>query len=161
MFGVKRVLLIAALAAAAAGYVTASRAASYSPPRCPAHAAKPSLGVKTRSFVRPNASALVLCRYANVNWGTSQGLLRSRRINLQSTIGGLTRSFNHLQEPPRGIFCVRDDGSEIALLFAYGSGHVERVTVRLTGCRFAMNGRDTRSTTTTLYNRLKKLTRNP
>ena len=150
-------LVLLALAAVAAS----AHAASSSPPQCPSHAPKAALGVKTRSFVRPNARALVLCRYANINWGNSQGLLRSRRINLPSTIGSLTRSFNHLQEPPRGIFCVRDDGSEIALLFAYGSGHVERLTVRLTGCRFAMNGRDTRSTTTVLYNRLKKLTRKP
>ena len=66
----KRALLIAALVAAAgAGCVTASRAASTSVPSCPRHAPKVgSQGLITKKFVRPGAIAMRLCRYFGINW---------------------------------------------------------------------------------------------
>jgi hypothetical protein len=98
-----------------------------------------------------------LCRYFSVNWGFSQGLWQQRLIRSSVTIGGITHSFNKLHEPPRGIFCAKDDGSEMLVVFAYPNAAVERVVVKLSGCRFAMNGRSTRSMTAHLQHRLTHL----
>lgn len=155
-----RVLLIAAVAAIGTGCVTPSHAAAMSVPVpvCPGHA--PTLtprGAALRHFVRPGAGAMLLCRYYGVNWGDSQGLRQQRVINGDLTIGRITRTFNKLHEPPRGIFCARDDGSELLVVFMYPNVSISRVAVKLTGCRFAMNGRSTRWSTPRLQHRLLNL----
>ena len=156
----KRALLLAALiaVAAAAASVSASHAASTSLPTCPSRAPKfvGTLGT-SNPFVRPRANALRMCRYYKNNWATGMTLWRQRLITQSSTITSLTGAFNRLQEPPRGIFCVKDDGSEMQLIFGYANGTVERVTVKLSGCRFASNGKAVRSTTAYLHDRLIKL----
>ena len=73
------------------------------------------------------------------------------------TIGRITHMFNRLSEPPRGIFCVRDDGTEMLAVFGYPNGNAEHVVVKLSGCPFTMNGRSTRWTTPRLKNRLLHL----
>jgi hypothetical protein len=155
----KYTLLLAAIAVAAvaAGSVTASHAARASVPACPGHAPKlVSSGAPAGPFVRPGATAMRLCRYYGVNWGDAQGLRRQRLIRASVTIGRITSTFNGLREPPRGIFCVRDDGSELLVVFGYPN-QAERVAVKLTGCRFAMNGRSTRWSTPRLQHRLLNL----
>ena len=162
MSRMKRALLIAAVVAAGAGYVTASHAARASVPACPGHAPKlGTRGVGTKHFVRPGATAMRLCRYYGVNWGDSQGLRQQRLIHGQLTIGGITRTFNGLHEPPRGIFCMKDDGSELLAVFGYPNATAQRVAVKLTGCRFAMNGRSTRWSTARLQHRLLNLVKGP
>lgn len=154
----KRFLLIALLAATGTGFVTASHAASSSVPPCPGHA--PTLlsrGAPARGFVRPGAIAMRLCGYYGINWGDSHALRQKRLVRGDATISGITRSFNHLKKPPRGIFCARDDGSELLVVFGYPDGHAERIAVKLTGCRFAMNGRSTRWMTPRLQHRLVHL----
>jgi hypothetical protein len=154
----KRAFLIAAVVAAGAGAVTASHAAGASAPACPAHAPKlVSHGITEKRFVRPGANAMRLCRYSNINWGNSQGLLRQRLIHSQRTIGRITRAFNRLSEPPRGILCVRDDGTEMLVVFGYPNGSAERVVVKLSGCPFTMNGRSTRWATSRLQQSLLNL----
>ena len=98
-----------------------------------------------------------ICRYYGVNWGFPNGLRQQRLINAGLTISRITRTFNRLKEPPRGIFCVRDDGTELLVVFAYPNGSVERVVVKLSGCRFAMNGHATRWSTPRLQHRLLNL----
>ena len=159
----KTTLLTVAVAAVVAGYTASSSPAlpqaSTALRNCPAHAPKFASGnTATKHFVRRGAQLVQLCRYSNVNWGDSQGLLHHRLVHRAATISRLTRDFNALQEPPRGIFCMRDDGSEVLVVFGYASGHPERVIMKLTGCRFASNGRATRSTTAGLYHRLVALT---
>lgn len=154
----KRVLLIAALTAAGAGYVTASRAATAAVPACPGHAPKlTARGAGKKHFVRPGADAMRLCRYYGVNWADSQGLRQQNLVRGSLTVGLVTDTFNKLKEPPRGIFCMRDDASELLVVFAYPRGRAERVAVKLTGCRFAMNGRSTRWSTPRLQHRLLSL----
>jgi hypothetical protein len=161
----KRALLAVAVAALAVGYVSTRAAARAATgpvyvPACPSHAPESgSLGASSSRFVRPGARLIRLCRYSNINWGNSQGLLRHRLIRRGTTISSLTRSFNRLKEPPRGIFCVRDDGSEMLVAFGYAGAKPERVIVRLSGCRFAMNGPATRSTTAKLHDRLLALSK--
>ena len=156
-----------AVAAIAVGYGVTRPAAGqaaglkeiFRVPHCPSHAPKfPSASGTSRNFVRPGAGFLRLCRYYKVNWADSQGLWRQRLIG-DERVTKLTRSFNKLQEPPRGIFCVKDNGGEMALFFAYGDGTHERVVVKLSGCRFASNGRTVRSTTPGLHARLLYLSR--
>jgi len=138
----------------------ATGAASLSVPKCPSHAPKfTSLNLTSSHFVRPGAGAIRLCRFYKVNWADSYGLWRQRLINRPVMISGLTRAFNKLKEPPRGIFCVKDDGSEMLLIFSYASAKPVRVVVKLSGCRFATNGRSTRSTTARLHDRLLALSR--
>ena len=157
----KTAVLSLVIAALAFGYATTGRASSSaaSVPKCPSHAPKfsgTSLGVKG-IFVRPNAQVMRLCRYYKNNWATGQTLWRMRLIDQSSTIVGLTHAFNRLQEPPRGIFCIRDDGSEMQLIYGYADGSVERVVVKLSGCRFAANGKAVRSTTQWLHKKLLSL----
>ena len=155
----KRALLIAALVVAAGfGCVTASRAASTTVPSCPGHAPKPvSQGLITKKFVRPGAIAMRLCRYYGINWGDSQGLRDQRLIHTGLTIRSITHTFNRLHDPPRGIFCMRDDASELLVVFGYPNTGAELVVVMLTGCRFALNGRSTRWSTRPLQHRLASL----
>lgn len=155
----KLTLLSLGVAVLAVGYAaTGHAAATVSVPKCPAHAPKfqPASGTSNQ-FVRTKAEAVRLCRYYKNNWATGQTLWEQRLLTDASTINGLTRSFNRLQEPPRGIFCVRDDGSEMELIFGYAGGSVERVVVKLSGCRFTTNGKAVRSTTESLHTRLLAL----
>lgn len=154
----KRAFLIGAVLATGAGAVTASHAASARVPACPAHAPRLiSHGITENHFVRPGATAMRLCRYSNINWGNSQGLLRQRMIHSQLTIRRITHAFNRLTEPPRGILCVRDDGTEMLVVFGYPNGSAERVVVKLSGCPFTMNGRSTRWATSRLQRSLLNL----
>lgn len=154
----KRALLIAAFLAAGAGYVAASHAASTSVPACPGRAPQPTAhGAPVKRFVRPGATAMRLCRYYGINWADSHGLRQQRLIRSSVTIGRITHTFNKLPQPPRGIFCAQDDGSELVAVFAYPNANAERVVLRLTGCRFAMNGRSTRWATSRLQHRLLNL----
>ena len=133
-------------------------AATVSVPKCPSHApAFASRGLASSHFVRPSAQLVRLCRYYKVNWADSQGLWRQRLVRDGATIAILTHTFNKLKEPPRGIFCIRDDKSEMLLLFGYAGAKPERVVVKLSGCRFATNGRAIRSTTAGLHKRLLAL----
>jgi hypothetical protein len=100
---------------------------------------------------------MLLCRYSGVNFGDSQGLRQQRLIHGALTIGRITHTFDKLREPPRGIFCAKDDGSELLVVFLYPHASASRVTVKLTGCRFAMNGRSTRWSTPRLQHRLLHL----
>ena len=153
----KHALLVTAIALTAAGYVSASHAASATVPACPTNAPQSiSPGVASRHFVREGASAMRLCRYGANDFGTPQGLVQQHLIH-GVTIERITHAFNGLKKPPRGIFCMRDDGSEVLVVFAYPKTPPERVAVRLSGCRFAMNGRATRSTTSQLQHRLLNL----
>ena len=154
----KPALLALVVAALAFGYASTGHAASSSLPKCPAYAPKfTSVSGVSKHFVREGAVVMRLCRYYKNNWATGQTLWRQRLIDQSSTIDGLTRAFNRLKEPPRGIFCVKDDGSEMQLIFGYASGGVERVVVKLSGCRFTTNGKATRSTTPWLHKRLLSL----
>lgn len=162
----KLTLLAAAVAALAVGYASTGHAASTSVvmPKCPSHAPKFTATLGTSSpFVRPKAQLIRLCRYYKNNWGFGQVLWRQRLIEKRATVSSLTKAFNKLQEPPRGIFCVRDDGSEMLVIFGYAetsqadSGKPERVVVKLSGCRFASNGEAVRSTTAPLHSRLLAL----
>lgn len=156
----KRALLlaVAAVIAAACASVAVGSRGAVSAPLCPKHAPPTvSLDVGTKTFVRSGAGVVRLCRYYGVNWADSQGLWRTSVVRDGKTIAGLTRSFNALHEPPRGIFCPRDDGSEMLVLFGYAGHGPERVTVALRGCRFATNGRSTRSVTASLRSRLLDL----
>jgi len=156
----KRVSLLAlTVAVLAVAYASAGHAAATgSVPKCPSHAPEFTSGfATTKSFVRPNAQVVRLCRYYKVNWADSQALWRQRLIANAETLSQLTRAFNRLHEPPRGIFCVKDDKSEMVLLFVYAGGATERVVVKLSGCRFATDGRSTRSTTAALHKRLLAL----
>jgi len=154
----KRALLIAAVVAAGVGYATASHAASATVPACPSRAPKfASQGAAAKRFVRSGATAMRLCRYYGVNWGDSYGLRKQGLVRDHVTIGSVTRSFNRLQEPPRGIFCVKDDGSELLVVFAHKTGRAERVVVKLGGCLFATNGHSTRWATQRLKKRLLNL----
>ena len=138
--------------------MTASRAASATVPSCPRHAPKPvSQGLTTKKFVRPDAIALRLCRYFGINWGDSQGLRDQRLIHSGLTIRSITHTFNRLKDPPRGIFCMKDDASELLVVFGYPNASAERVVVKLTGCRFTMNGRSTRWSTPHLQHHLVNL----
>jgi len=133
---------MAAIAAAGAGYVTASHATSTRVPACPAHAPKMST-FDTQvggDFVRPGANAMRLCRYYGINWGDSKGLRQQRLIHNSVTVGRITHTFNKLKAAPRGIFCVRDDGTEMLVVFAYPTARAERVVVKLSGCPFTSNG---------------------
>ncbi len=149
-----------ALAALAVGSAASGRAASsVSLPPCPKHAPKfNSRGLTTKRFVRPEARLARVCRYYNVNWGgISQVLWQHRLVADRATVAGLTRSFNKLKEPPRGIFCIRDDGSEMLVIFGYAGSGPERVVVKNSGCQFATNGWATRATTASLQRRLRNL----
>ena len=152
----KRAALLAVAAALAALAVglgqAAGRTASVVVPKCPSHAPQFTAVIGgTSRFVRPNAQSIRLCRYYGLSWADSHGLWRQRLIDGKATINGLTKAFNALQEPPRGIFCVKDDETEILLAFAYAGAKPERVVVRLSGCRFASNGQAVRSTTAQLH----------
>jgi hypothetical protein len=138
----KPALLVAVLVAAGAGYVTASHAGRTSVPACPAHAPKMStFGTQVGGkFVRLGANAMRLCRYYGVNWSDSKGLRQQRLIHDGVTIGHITHRFNKLNPAPRGIFCVKDDGSEMLVVFAYPTARTERVVVKLSGCPFTSNG---------------------
>jgi hypothetical protein len=151
-------LLALAVAALAVGYATAGHAAATrAVPKCPAHAPEVvSLDVAGR-FVRPGATAVRLCRYYGDNWGFPYGLRRQRLLRSSLTIGRITHTFNRLKEPPRGIFCMKDDGSKMLVVFAYPHARPERVTVKLTGCRFATNGQGIRWSTPHLQHRLVHL----
>jgi len=159
---------VVALAALAVGFGVAGRATGAARvvvvPKCPSHAPKFEATLGTSNpFVQPNAQFLQLCRYYKNNWATGQTLWRKRTIGDRPLIARLTRAFNRLQEPPRGIFCVKDDGSEMLLIFAYADTlktagvAPERVVVKLSGCRFASNGDAVRSTTAWLHKRLLSL----
>ncbi|MDX6480128.1 MAG: hypothetical protein QOG85_638 [Gaiellaceae bacterium] len=150
------------LAALTAGFAATGNAKEFfRVPTCPSHAPKfTSLNGTSTHFVRPGAQMMRLCRYYKNNWADPYGLWRHRLIKNYTTVTSLTNAFNRLQPPPRGIFCVKDDGSEMALFFAYAGGTHERVIVKLSGCRFATNGRSTRSTTAKLHNRLLALSNN-
>lgn len=159
----KPAALAVMIAAFAFGYAATGRASSSaaSVPKCPAYAPKfASISGVSKQFVPPNARAVRLCRYYKNTWATGERLYRQRLIHQSSTIEPLTNSFNRLKEPPRGIFCVRDDGSEMQVIFAYAGGSVERVVVKLSGCRFASNGKAIRSTTAWLHKRLIALANN-
>jgi hypothetical protein len=152
-------LASAGIAVLAIGYAaTGHAAATAGVPKCPARAPKfeSTLG-SSKQFVKPKAQAIRLCRYYKSNWATGQTLWEQRLIADGPTITRLTHAFNQLQEPPRGIFCVKDDGSEMQLIFGYAGGKVERVVVKLSGCRFASNGKSVRSTTAWLHKRLLAL----
>jgi hypothetical protein len=157
----KVALLALTVAAAAVGFTPSLHAAAtVSLPKCPSHAPKfTATEGQSTQFVRPNAKLLRLCRYYKDNWADSQGLWRQRRISDDPTISSLTRQFDALQEPPRGIFCVKDDHSEILVIFGYAGTTPERVVVKLSGCRFASNGKAVRSTTQKLHDRLLRLSR--
>lgn len=161
MSRMKLPLLAVAVAVMAVGYAAAGHAAAtLSVPKCPSHAPPfSSLNVASSHFVRREARVVRLCRYYGVNWGDSQGLWRHRLIQKHRAISSLTRAFNALKAPPRGIFCMQDDGSEILLVFGYAGAKPERVVVKLSGCRFASNGRSTRSTTAGLHTRLLALSK--
>jgi hypothetical protein len=152
-------LLAIAVAALAVAYAAAGHAAAtVSVPKCPSHAPAFTSGTGTdKTFVRHDARVVRLCRYYKVNWADSQGLWRQRLIGDGRTISQLTTAFNKLQPPPRGIFCVKDDKSEMLLLFGYAGAKPERVVVKLSGCRFTTNGNSTRSTTAALHRRLLAL----
>jgi hypothetical protein len=159
-------LLTIAATALVVGYASTGHAARTSVvvPKCPSHAPKFTATLGTSSpFVHPNAQFLNLCRYYKNTWGFGQVLWRHRVISNRATISSLTSAFNKLQEPPRGIFCVKDDGSEMLVIFGYGANLMtgytppERVVVKLSGCRFASNGKAVRSTTSQLHSRLLKL----
>jgi hypothetical protein len=158
----KLAFLVAVAAALTIGFgAAAGRAglhASVVVPKCPAHAPKfeATLGTST-PFVRPNAQYIRLCRYYKNNWATGQTLWKQRTFNQKTILTPLTHAFNRLKEPPRGIFCVKDDGSEMQLIFAYSGSRPERVTVKLSGCRFASNGKAVRSTTSWLHKKLLSL----
>jgi hypothetical protein len=53
--------------------------------------------------------------------------------------------------------CPMDDGSEILALFEYGSGPADPVTVDLTGCSIATNGRVTRMAGAAIVSQLEAL----
>jgi hypothetical protein len=160
----KHVLLAAAVVALAIGFASTrpatghAAAATVSVPKCPSHAPKfTSLNGTSKHFVRPGARRVRLCRFYKVNWADSLGLWRQRLIGDGTTISSLTHAFNKLKEPPRGIFCMKDNGSEMVLFFGYAGAKPERVVVKLSGCRFASNGQATRSTTAGLHKRLLAL----
>ncbi len=98
-----------------------------------------------------------LCRYYGANWADSKGLRRQRLIRRGLTIDRITHTFNTLKEPPRGIFCMKDDGSELLVVFAYPHARAERVAVKLTGCPFATNEQGIRWATPRLQHRLLHL----
>jgi len=157
MFSVKRALVIAAVLAAAAGYVAASHAGTAGTPSCPSHTPKKIAAVHTKSFVRPGASAMRLCQYYGANWGLPYKLLRQRLIRRVAVISSLTHSFNGLGIPPKGIMCIRDDDSKMLVVFSYPDGGAERVLLKLTGCAFTTNGRVNRWGTPRLQHRLLNL----
>jgi hypothetical protein len=134
--------LVAVLAAASVGCVTASHAASTSVPACPGHAPKfDSVDLDVAgAFVRPGATAMRLCRYYGINRADPKGLRQQRLIHGRLTVRHITRAFNKLKPAPRGIFCVRDDGTEMLVVFTYPHARAGRVVVKLTGCPFASNG---------------------
>lgn len=150
-----------AVAALAISFVATGRAATApAVPKCPAHAPKfTSVMGTSKPFVETGAQAVRLCRYYKINWADSQGLWRQALVQNHSTVVSLTHGFNVLKEPPRGIFCVKDNGSEILALFAYSGAKPERVVVKLSGCRFVSNGKATRSLSRTLHSRLVALTK--
>ena len=156
----KRTLLAVAIVALAVAFASTRPAAGHATaavavPKCPSYAPKfESLNLASPHFVRPNAERVRLCRYYKNTWAYGQKLWRQRLIQDGATISVLTHAFNRLKEPPRGIFCVKDDGSEMLLVFGYAGAKPVRVVVKLSGCRFATNGRATRSTTAGLYKRL-------
>ena len=164
----KRVLLAVSVVALAVGYAytrpVAGQAAGLKEvvrvPKCPSHAPTFTPGGGTsRHFVRPRASAVRLCRYYKVDWTDSEALWRHRLVTGGKVVSNLTHSFNRLKEPPRGIFCIKDNGSEMVLWFGYAGAKPERVVVKLSGCRFASNGKAVRSTTAHLHKRLLVLSR--
>lgn len=157
MFSVKRALFIAAVVAAAASYVGASGAGTRGIPACPGHAPKQIAGAKTKSFVKPGATAMRLCRYYGNNWGFPYKLMRQRLIRRGASISSVTHTFNGLGVPPKGIFCMRDDDSKMLVVFSYQDGSSERVLVKLTGCPFTTNGRANRWATPRLQHRLLNL----
>ncbi len=157
----KLTLLAVTVAALAVGFAATSHAAAtVTLPKCPSHAPNfTATAGASKQFVHTNAQAVRLYRYYKDNWADPRGLWRQRLIGDSPTIASLTHQFNALQEPPRGIFCVKDDHSEMLVLFGYASAKPERVVVKLSGCRFASNGKAVRSTTEKLHSRLLALSR--
>jgi len=157
---VRRVLLIAALVAAGAGYVTASPSAGTSVPACPGHAPLPqpaAKGAPLKHFVRPGATAMRLCPCYCSTVNMWERLYRSR-----VTIDGITGMFNRLRVPKPGTYmCPLDDGTELLVVFGYPNARTERVLVHLSGCEGATNGRSGRSMTARLYNHLLRLAGRP
>jgi hypothetical protein len=156
----KLTLLAIALASLAVGYAASGHAAatSVSLPKCPKHAPKfNSRGLTTKHFVRNGAQLARVCRYYNVNWGDSQGLWQHRLVTDPATVTGLAKAFNKLKEPRKGIFCIRNDGREILVMFGYAGSGPERVVVQESGCQFAANGWATRATTQGLQHHLRAI----
>ena len=78
-----------------------------------------------------------------------------------SELRRLQRILNDLRPTRTGVFCPIDFGDRDLLVFAYPSHDRVEVSVRLSGCRFATNGRRTVSTNDRVRGTLRTLVDGP
>jgi hypothetical protein len=127
------------------------------PGHVPEHLSPKGISDLRRTLVPPGPSGAVICRYPPVS-------AHPRRPSVATVSGSslaeLVRSLDALRAMPRGLFaCPLDDGSMYLLRFDYPDGGRLSVTVHLSGCRFATNGRRNVSVTATVRTLLASLLR--
>lgn len=157
-----RVLLIAAVVAAATVAWVPPHAVAVSAPACPTHAPRMSTfdsDVFTY-LVKPGATSMRLCRYYGPSSADAKGLRQQRLIRDNTKITQLTNAFNKLNEPTDN-HCPRNNGARMLVLFRYPSVRAQAVIVQLSGCRL-VTGRIpespvVRQTTPHLQHRLRQL----
>jgi hypothetical protein len=146
---VRRIVLIALFAVAAATARPpaggAAAAGGACPARLPATVASTRPGAGGR-LVPPGVRSLLLCAYHGLNPpGESGRLERERIVDSPAALAWLVSNFDALPPAPRLTSCPMDDGTADLAVFSYSGSPLNPVTVGLTGCRIVTNGRVTRT----------------
>ena len=143
--GTPRSSTTATTSASAATSTTTARAVRAPALRCPSTppvAPPVQLPTTETMFVPGTPTELLACRYHGFNQPQrAYSLARAARL----APAPITAALNAARPiPPGAVFnCPNDSGETIVLLFGYANGRTLQVTVSMSGCEFAHNGRRT------------------
>jgi len=91
-------------------------------------------------------SEMVLCRVAGLPLHPARELLKTAHVQDRPVLERLTRQFNELPPPPKGVTaCPSDNGSQIEVAVRYAHRPPMLIDVSLSGCRDVRRGTVTRT----------------
>lgn len=98
------------------------------------------------SLVPDHPNALLLCRYGGLNGHPRLSLIKSKMLTDAATVKRLAHELDALHPTSGAVNCPADFGDAVIAFFEYPTAPPVPVTVGLSGCKDASNGRIARLT---------------